>query len=223
MDAAPTLYAYDPVTGEYTTTAEADPSPLEDGVYLYPAYTTDVAPPNADDHQSAVYQDGAWTLVPDWRGHTYWLSDGTEHTIDEINVSPPADALDAAPPPTLDTLKGARVAALYAACQAGIIGGHPSDALGATHTYPSASTDQINLTAAVTRSLMPGLAADWTIDFWCADDAGAWARRAHTAAQIQQVGDDVVAAISAAQTKLDTLVAQVNAAADQASVEAVAW
>ncbi|MBD3814249.1 MAG: hypothetical protein IE917_18890, partial [Betaproteobacteria bacterium] len=76
---APTLYAYDKDTGEYIGTIEADPSPLEKDKWLYPAYTTDQLPPTAGTNQAAVFQNNAWSLVPDWRGHTYWLADASEH------------------------------------------------------------------------------------------------------------------------------------------------
>jgi hypothetical protein len=53
------------------------------------------------DHTANEWDASAndWRAVPDYRGHSYWLADGSFHTIDDIGVSPPADALDSPPPP----------------------------------------------------------------------------------------------------------------------------
>jgi hypothetical protein len=127
------------------------------------------------------------------------------------------------PPPSLEEIKAAQLAALQAACDAEIAAGYASAALGAAHTYPTKANDQLNMSASVVASLLPGLPPDWTTPFWCADAAGAWAMREHTAAQIQQAGSDGKAMIQAAQVKLATLSAQVLAAADAATVQAVVW
>lgn len=94
---APVLYAFHAETGLYLGTTQADPSPLEQDTWLYPAYTTDQVPPTAAQNQAAVFQADAWQLVPDWRGHGYWLADGSFNTIEQLNVEPPADALDTPP------------------------------------------------------------------------------------------------------------------------------
>jgi hypothetical protein len=75
----------------------------------------------------------------------------------------------------------------------------------------------------VTASLIPGLAPDWTTPFWAMDSAGTWAYREHTAAQIQQVGQDGKAQIAAALLLNSELEAQVNAAMDAATVNAIHW
>lgn len=130
-----------------------------------------------------------------------------------------------APPvgPTLEQVQTAQIAVLTAACDAEIAAGYTSTALGTAHTYPTKTTDQLNMSASVVASLLPGIATDWTTPFWCADGTGAWAMRAHTAAQIQQAGSDGKALIQAAQVKLAALSVQVMAAADAAAVQAVAW
>lgn len=117
-------------------------------------------------------------------------------------------------------------AALNTSCVSQIVSGFTSVALGATHTYPSKATDQQNLAASVLASVMPAISADWTTPFWCEDAAGVWAFRAHTAAQIQQVGLDGKSAVIAAQAKLGTLLAQLEAlpaTATPADVEAIKW
>ena len=126
-------------------------------------------------------------------------------------------------PPTFADILAAQVTALSAACAAEIVGGYTSSALGSVHTYPAKPTDQINMLGSVTASLLPGLAADWTTPFWCADAKGVWSFQMHSAAQIQQVGADGKAAVATAQTKLATLSAEVMAATTADAVNAIAW
>ena len=118
----------------------------------------------------------------------------------------------------------AQIAALTAACSAQIVGGFTSSALGAPHTYPSKiPTDQINLMGSVTDSLLPGLPSGWTTPFWCADASGNWSFAPHSAAQIQQAGQDGKANVANSQGKLATLSAQVMAATTVAAVNAITW
>ena len=128
--------------------------------------------------------------------------------------------------PTAVPLAGAQqqqIDVISIACQASIYAGFSSSALGSAHTYPAKDTDQQNLTASVLASLMPGLASNWTTPFWCADSNGDWAYVDHSAAQIQQVGQDGKTAILAALSKNQTLAAQVMAATTVAQVQAIVW
>ena len=134
---------------------------------------------------------------------------------------PPAPAPTAAQ--ILAQAQTTQSAALTSACAAAIVAGFASSALGSAHTYPSQPTDQTNLIGAVTASQSPGLPSTWACNFWCADSSGAWAFRSHTAAQIQQVLADGLAAREALSTKLAGLVAQVQAAATTAAVQAIVW
>lgn len=134
--------------------------------------------------------------------------------------TPPAPVASA---PTLAQAQAAKIAALSAACQADIFAGFHSSALGADHLYPFKVTDQRNLSDSVLASTLPGRAADWTTPFWCADSAGVWAMRLHTAAQIQQAGDDAMARKLACMAQNDTLAGQVMAATTIEAVEAITW
>lgn len=149
-----------------------------------------------------------WLACPDGVQQG-WIYDG-------VNFAP-------SPAPSLDTVKAARLDSLRQACAAEITGGCSSAALGTEHGYGTALTDQANLAASVLASLMPGLPAGWTTPFKCADAAGVWDLRDHTAAQIQQAGQDVKAFIVAAQQKLGTLGAEVQAATTAEAVQAIAW
>lgn len=125
--------------------------------------------------------------------------------------------------PTLDAIKAERIGILRAACEAQILGGFVSEALGAVHTYPSDLKAQINLMGSVTDSLIPSLPEDWQTPFWVCDEAGSWKWEMHNAAQIQQAGRDGKAAVVAAQTKLGGLTAAIDAAKTKKAVEAITW
>jgi len=119
--------------------------------------------------------------------------------------------------------KSEQIAALSAACQASILAGFKSSALGSLHIYPAKTTDQLNLSASVLASLMPGLPPNWETPFWCADEVGDWAFAPHTAAQIQQVGQDGKAAIIAAIMRNQQLASKVAAATTVEAVQGVKW
>lgn len=87
--ATKTVYNYDPNTGEYLGPETAHESPLEPGVYLLPAHSTETAPPEAGEHQAAVYRNGAWTLVEDHRGEV-WYDTATQerHEIKTLGIVP---------------------------------------------------------------------------------------------------------------------------------------
>jgi len=130
------------------------------------------------------------------------------------------------PSSTLEGAKTAQIAALSTACQVAIYAGFTSSALGAAHSYPFQDKDQTNLAASVLESTLPGNAPDWTTPFWCADPSttpATWAMLPHSAAQIQQVGRDAMAAKLAAIQRNVTLAGQVLAATTVAAVQAITW
>ncbi len=55
------IFHFDPVTKEYLGASQADESPLEPGVFLVPAYSTESEPPAVVDGQRAVF-DGEWRV-----------------------------------------------------------------------------------------------------------------------------------------------------------------
>lgn len=142
----------------------------------------------------------------DWQAYQAWLAGGNKPSG-----------------PTLAQARTSQTESLSAACAAAIVAGFSSSALGAVYTYPSQPNDQSNLIGAEAASRNPANPSTWTIPFWCADSAGAWALRAHTAAQIQQVLADGVAARVALSQKLASLTAQVAAATTVAAVQSIAW
>lgn len=89
---APRYYSYSPDTGEYAGSAFARESPLEPGVYMFPALTTQIAPPPGGALQVACFDEeaGAWSLVPDHRGST-WFSIATGHAMRVNEIGDPRD------------------------------------------------------------------------------------------------------------------------------------
>lgn len=122
----------------------------------------------------------------------------------------------------LAAVKAAKVRALTASCEAAILEGYTSDALGTPHLYPANLTDQINMLSSVADA---GLEHEegWTTPFTCRDGEGSWDWRNHTASQIQQAGADGKAAITAIRAHLKELRDQVAAAADAGAVAEIAW
>ncbi len=123
----------------------------------------------------------------------------------------------------LSTMQAIWIAKISAACKSAIIAGFTSSALGAAYTYPAKPTDQQNLTASIAASLIPSNPSTWTTPFWCADSSGNWAFRNHTAAQIQQVGDDAKTAIMNCIAKNQTLAVTIETATTIDAVYAISW
>lgn len=160
--------------------------------------------------QGAVYCDGTLTV-----------SDVA--MAGEIEALVSVEGWQSSMAPTLPELKSERITALTAECAAAIIGGYMSSALGAPHIYPSKQTDQLNMMGSVTDSLLPGLSTSWSTPFWCADEAGEWAYRAHNVEQIRQAGSEGKTHVVLCQTLLATLTAAIDAAETAEAVAAIVW
>lgn len=124
---------------------------------------------------------------------------------------------------SLETLRTTKITDLTAACQAAILGGFASAALGALHQYPSQFTDQINLMGSVTASLLPDVPVGWVTPFWCVDEGGVWLMRLHSAEQIRQAGRDGKAHVLACQQVLDALVLDAGAAETAQAIADIVW
>lgn len=174
------------------------------------AFYDDVDSPAPEGVSTIEITDVEWQACISTLGYT---------VVNSILTAPPVPSVAE----ILAQAQAVQVAALASACQAAILGGFASSALGSEYSYPAKATDQQNLASSVLSSLMPNLAADWTTPFWCADSTGTWAFRAHSAAQIQQVGQDGKAAVLAAMTKNQTLATEVIEATTVAAVQAIVW
>lgn len=81
-------YSYDESTGEFRAEITLRESPLEPGTYLLPAFAALTPPPVVGAQQAAVWRNGAWALVPDHRGETYWAGRGQPVRITELEALP---------------------------------------------------------------------------------------------------------------------------------------
>jgi hypothetical protein len=81
-------------TGEYIGSQDAPLDPLESlnqgkEVYLMPAHSTVVAPPDAAEGNARIFKNGAWTQIEDHRGtRIYKTSDASEMIIAEVGAIP---------------------------------------------------------------------------------------------------------------------------------------
>jgi hypothetical protein len=105
-----TVYLYDAVTGFTLGEWQAQESPLEEGVFITPVYSTDKEPP-AEDKKIAKFDKEKWGLLPNLKGERYWLVDGTEQEITEAGISFPDNALLEKPKPAPLTYKELRAKA----------------------------------------------------------------------------------------------------------------
>ncbi len=95
------VYLYDPETGEFKESYNAQHSPLDDpGTYLCPIHHTKTAPPEKRKDTVAVFtpttdhETGAWALVPDYRGHrAYHQESDSSIEVTKIGELPEGYAL----------------------------------------------------------------------------------------------------------------------------------
>jgi hypothetical protein len=115
---------------------------------------------------------------------------------------------------SLPAAQAAQTTAVTASCASAITSGFASSALGAANTYPSDVISQSNIDRAA--SISGG-------SLWCAPASGVWALTPHTMAQATQVQTDLWQHIQLNQTKLASLLSQINAATTVAAAQAITW
>lgn len=57
------VFNYHPLTGLLIGESIADKSPLEDGVFIIPAFSTDIEPPSQINGKHCVFVEGQWVLL----------------------------------------------------------------------------------------------------------------------------------------------------------------
>jgi len=117
---------------------------------------------------------------------------------------------------SIDFAKKRNTEKINMACESAIVGGFPSSALGAEHTYQSEREDQLNLVGVVSSG----------VDqlFKCSADAGnTWEWKLHTAAQLKQVLKDGAAVKSALLQTAQSKKASISTAQSVAEVASIIW
>lgn len=82
MSEAPIVYIYNKITGEYQGSEHALQSPADSpGVWLYPARSTLLEPPAANDTHVPCFVAGEWVLTVNHRGEIMYAANGDHHLI----------------------------------------------------------------------------------------------------------------------------------------------
>lgn len=155
------VHAFDYLTGEWLhdvelSAAQGDRAP--DGTWLVPGNCTTIAPPQTGTLQAAIWRDGAWHVVPDHRGETWYRADRAAVLVQDLGDPGAAGLLPTqpAPPPPTPADLHAHLAALRYARETG----------GTTWNGHAVATDresQAKLTAAF---VMAGALPTFAIPAW---------------------------------------------------------
>ena len=110
------IYHYDMITNEFLKQSDAIISPLEPDQFLYPAFSTNIAPPAINKNQVAVLKNNAWQVTRDLRGKIYWLPDGDGNfekiTIENIGDIFPKKAILTEPIAKIPSLRQFKAAVI---------------------------------------------------------------------------------------------------------------
>ena len=219
--------------GIYTGQAYADPSPLEENVWLIPRGCVEIAPPTVPEYKAAHWDGQRWQLIDSYLGLTaYNIKTGQPLSIDRLGQLPAGYTLDPPKPgqvwqdggwvddipAMVERRYQERVVEIDATCSQQITGGFWSAVLGERNSYSTSLEDQMNLSSAA------ALGVD--LAYPCTAEDGVKAYRAHTAAQLRQVADAFT------RMKLQMLqqaydlkeqLQQARQAKDLAAIEAITW
>ena len=85
------VYNYDPVTKEFLSVEEADKSPLEPDVYLFPANSTTVATPlGLEEYKTSCFniETQQWSIVHDYRNVKLYSKETKETVFAALGQTP---------------------------------------------------------------------------------------------------------------------------------------
>jgi hypothetical protein len=78
------IYHYHFETGQYLGEGLADPSPLEEDVWLIPAWATEIEPPKVKDNEHAFFIDNEWSIYT--AANSEIINETQESTTPPINL-----------------------------------------------------------------------------------------------------------------------------------------
>jgi hypothetical protein len=91
------IYNYHLEYKTYTGSSLADESPLEPGVFLIPAYATQLKPPSFSENQIPVFNGTSWEIIENCCG-TYYSTTSKEKIICNNPLTPPENTTKEKPP-----------------------------------------------------------------------------------------------------------------------------
>lgn len=219
--------------GLYLGPTEADPCPLEEGVWLIPGGCVEVPPPAIPDGKAAYWDGKKWNLIECLLGLTaYNTATGEPMQVERLGALPLGYTLKVPGPhqvwrdggwqddipAVVEKFYTEQHKGINSACEIAITAGFSSAALGSTHIYSSQLDDQLNLMGAILRGLdMP---------YACRDEQGHKEFRLHTIEQLRRVGDDFSQAklqLLQRANQLKQLLDAARAAADVDALAAITW
>lgn len=227
-----TVYQTDNL-GVYIGAAQAELSPLEEGVWLIPGGCVEMPPPAAPAHQAARWNGEAWELVNYFQGLVvYSIATGESLELNGFQEIPTGYTVKQPGPgqvwkngewvddtaAILAKLYKDKLAAISQGCAQHIEGGYESAALGEPHFYASSLEDQVNLTGLI----FSGLDGAYP----CAAADGVRRYILHTAEQLHLVNRDLVRFKQVALQQADRLKQDLTQALqdeDLDAMRAVEW
>jgi len=91
------IYHYHPEHKHYLGSSDADPSPLEPGVFLIPAHATEIEPPECSSCEIPVFRETSWEVIENCCG-TYYSTVTKEQIQHQNPLTPPENATKEQPP-----------------------------------------------------------------------------------------------------------------------------
>lgn len=208
-----TFYLFDPATGESKGTYDAQESPLEPGFFISPEHSTDIAPPTLSANEVAVFANGAWSAVPDFRG-AIWFDQASGAPTEITAIGLPPSNLGVSLPPALQLAQAqaAQIAILTAAYNAAIQ--QPVTYMGTS--FQADASSQITLS-----KVIAALAGQVPSGFYWLDQNNN--QVAMTYAQLQGLASAMMAQGWAAFQQLQARKVFVRGASTVAAVQAIVW
>jgi hypothetical protein len=91
------IYHYHPDYKVYLGSSDADESPLEPGVFLIPAYATELEPPECDESEVPVFDGSSWSIIDNCSG-VYYSTDTGNVIYHQDPLISPENATKEVPP-----------------------------------------------------------------------------------------------------------------------------